>query len=116
MDIIAHFDLVKCWNKDSKFFSENEEWYRQEVFKTLKTIKENNLAIEINTAGERYYSCNCFFPSTWILKQMKKLNIPITISSDFHEVGFDYEIEKAIELAKTTGYIYNKHSISPLTF
>ncbi|VVB78911.1 phosphatase YcdX [uncultured archaeon] len=103
-DCIAHFDLVKVWNEDSKYFSEDEKWYRQEVIKTLETIKESGICIEINTSGRRKKSRD-EHPSFWILEETGKMKIPLTIGSDSHNPSdIDYGLERAMELAKKADY------------
>lgn len=105
-DGVAHFDLVKIWNENSKYFSENEKWYKQEVIKTLEIIKKTGICIEINTSGVRKKSKE-IHPSFWILLESKKRYIPITIGSDSHyPEEIDNGLEKAIELAKKAGYDY----------
>lgn len=104
-DCIAHFDLVKIWNKNSKYFSENEDWYKEEIIKTLNEIKKFKIAIEINTSGERKSGEN--HPSFWILKKANELGISITIGSDSHSPEqITHGLEKAIEIAKKAGYDY----------
>ena len=106
-ECIAHFDLIKCWNKDSKYFSDKEDWYKYEVLKTLDEISKSKISIEINTSNWRdFYPCEEQCPSLWILQEAKKRNIPITIGSDGHKkehIGTG--LERAIILAKQAGYI-----------
>lgn len=102
-DTIAHFDLIKMFNRDNKFFKEHKE-YKNIVYDALDVISNNNICIEINTSGWKY-SCNEQFPSYWILKKMKRLNIPITIGTDSHDKDhIDTGIKEAIRLAKNAGY------------
>ena len=102
-DCVAHFDLVKVWNKNSKYFSEDEEEYKKQVLEVLNKIKKSGICVEINTSGERKSGEN--HPSFWILEQANKMDIPITIGSDSHSPEqIDYGLEKAIELAKKAGY------------
>ena len=102
-DCVAHFDLIKIQNKNSKYFNENDDWYKKEVLKTLNRIKKTKIAIEINTSGERKSGED--HPSFWILQEMKKRNIPITIGSDSHSPEqIDYRLKEAIQSAKKAGY------------
>lgn len=105
-DCIAHLDLIKCWNKDSKYFSEDSDWYRQEVLKTLDEISKAGIAIEINTSGWTEHNNNENpFPSPWIIAEARKRNILITIGADSHKPEqLDYKLKEAIELAKESGY------------
>lgn len=77
-DIIGHIDLVKIF--DNKI-------YNVEIDKTMKklliSIKENDIAVEINTNGYNK-PVNEFYPSNYILKKLVEMNIPITFGSDAH--------------------------------
>ena len=83
-DVVAHFDLIKIWNKNSRYFSENESWYKKEVSKTLKLIKKSNMKIDLNTSGLRK-PCAEQYPSLEILKEVKKLGIGILVGTDAHK-------------------------------
>jgi len=103
-DSVAHLDVIKTFNSNNKFFNENEKWYKDEINKTLKEIKKSKMAIEINTSGYTY-PCKGLFPSLWIIKQAKKLNIPITIGTDCHFAHqIDFKLDDTIKLAKNIGY------------
>ena len=82
-DVLAHLDKVKMHNQN-RFFSEDEKWYRDWVEETLRLVKEKQLIVEINTRGLYEKTCKSFYPSVWIIKRLKELSIPVTISSDAH--------------------------------
>jgi histidinol-phosphatase (PHP family) len=49
--------------------------------------------------------CDSLFPSPWIIKEMKKMNIPIIISSDAHQpVELQMLFAEAVEAARQVGY------------
>lgn len=103
-DCIAHFDYIKIWNFDSQYFSQEDDWYKKEVLKTLDEVEKSKICIEINTSGWRR-KCKEQYPSLWILKEMKKRDIPITIGSDSHyKENIIENLEKAIVIAKQAGY------------
>lgn len=83
-DIIAHLDKIKMHNKD-RYFSEEESWYKDLVWKTLKMISESNCIIEVNTRGLYKKRSDTTFPGPAILEQIHHLGIPITLSSDAHK-------------------------------
>lgn len=102
-DGIGHIDRIKVFN-DGSLFSENEEWYRKSVKSVLDVIKSCGQVIEMNTSGWRH-GCNSLYPSYWILEELKKRNIDITIGSDAHkpeDIGRD--LDKAVVLAKKAGF------------
>ena len=82
--IVGHLDLIKKNNKESLYFDENEQWYRDEVLKTLELIKKSNCILEINTGGISRGYMKFPYPSKWILIECKKLNIPLTLNADAH--------------------------------
>ena len=77
-DIVAHLDRFKKHNKSEIYFSEKEDWYREEVEKTLQTIARNGTIMEVNTKMLDP------FPSWWILERAFELNIPVHLASDAH--------------------------------
>ncbi|MCD4730099.1 MAG: histidinol-phosphatase [Bacteroidales bacterium] len=104
-DIIAHFDKIKMHNKE-RFFSIEEQWYKDLVWETLKYIADStNCIVEINTRGLYKKRCDTFFPGPEILEQIFHLNIPITLSSDAHRPNElnEYYVE-AITLLKDIGF------------
>lgn len=97
-DIVGHLDLIKIFKylpkKDVRVIADN----------ALKAIKQANMAIEINSAGYRKPIAEQY-PSRELLERAYELEIPITFSSDAHDVaqiGFEYI--KATQLAKSIGY------------
>jgi histidinol-phosphatase (PHP family) len=83
-DIIAHLDKIKMHNKN-RYFTEEEGWYKDLVWETLKYISdETDCIIEVNTRGLYKKRSDTFFPGTAILEQIHHLKIPITLSSDAH--------------------------------
>jgi len=105
MDIVAHFDKIKMHNKN-RYFSEEEGWYKDLVWKTLKYIsEETDCIIEVNTRGLYKKRSDTFFPSPEILEQVFHLNIPVTLSSDAHLPNdLDGYYHEAIDLLKDIGF------------
>lgn len=83
-DIIAHLDKIKMHNKN-RYFSEEESWYKDLVWKSLKTISETGSIVEVNTRGLYKKRSETTFPGPAILEQLLHLKIPITMSSDAHQ-------------------------------
>jgi histidinol-phosphatase (PHP family) len=105
VDIIAHFDKIKMHNKN-RYFSEEEKWYEELVWKILKSMaNDTDCIIEVNTRGLYKKRAETFFPSPWILEQVNHLNIPITLSSDAHIPNeLDGYYSEALELIKDIGF------------
>lgn len=82
-DILGHFDKIKMHNND-RYFREDESWYRELVMDLLDTIVKTGVIPEVNTRGIYKKRCNDLYPGNWILKEMKKKNIPVILSTDAH--------------------------------
>lgn len=103
-DIIAHMDKIKMHNKD-RYFSEDEKWYREFVWKTLKAIAGAGSVIEMNTRGLYKKRCDTFYPSAEILEQALHLKIPVTVSADAHlPEELDGYYQEAYNLLKDIGF------------
>ena len=103
-DSVGHLDYIKVYNKKQDLFKEDLDWYKKEVLETLDLIKQHKMALEINHGGIRKHGEQ--FPSTWVLKEARKRNIPITLGIDSHwQEHFDNKIIKElIDIAKHAGY------------
>ena len=82
-DIIGHIDKVKMNNK-GKFFSEEESWYKELAKKTLEITAKTNCIIEVNTRGIYKKRSDSLYPGIFLLQEIYKMGIPITLSSDAH--------------------------------
>ena len=97
-DVIGHIDKIKMQNIAGKFYSEDEDWYKAEMLKTLETIASTKAIIEVNTRGLYKKKTTEPYPGLWTLKQMKKLNIPAMLNSDSHhqkEITACFDIARA---------------------
>jgi histidinol-phosphatase (PHP family) len=83
-NIVGHMDKVKMHNRGDHFFMEDEPWYREQVDLTLDAIAKAGCIIEVNTRGLYQNKTDTTYPSPWILKEILRKNIPITLSSDAH--------------------------------
>lgn len=102
-DIIAHLDKIKMHNQD-RYFVETEPWYRKLALHALSLIKKKNIIVEINSRGLYKGRCNAFYPSSFLVQEAAKMDIPFVISSDAHisnELPLYYE--EATDLLKANG-------------
>ncbi|MBU1668053.1 histidinol-phosphatase [bacterium] len=97
-DIVGHLDLIKVFKfmptKDIRLIANN----------ALKAIKKSGMVLELNAAGLRK-PIQEIYPSPELLEMAYELDIPITFSSDAHDIeqiGFKYD--EVIQLAKSIGY------------
>ncbi|MEI6680753.1 MAG: histidinol-phosphatase, partial [Mariniphaga sp.] len=94
IDIIGHFDKIKMHNRD-RFFKEHEPWYMALVSETLELLQDRDIIVEVNTRGIYKQRSETTYPGLDILKQIKKMRIPVMINSDAHkphelDLAFDY--------------------------
>jgi len=104
IDIVGHFDLIKKFNVDGKYFSQDEGAYAEEVEKTLALIARMDVLLEVNTAGLRK-PCNEMYPADAIIGRCQELGIGMTLGSDAHspqEVGCDFE--RALKALRDAGF------------
>ena len=109
-DIIGHFDKIKMYNTQVKFFDESEGWYKDQINLLLQEIKKQNTIVEVNTRGYYKYGQLDLYPSEWILEKIANMDIPVMINSDAHHPsefnkGTDYAIGKIKNLGITQVYI-----------
>ncbi len=101
-DVLGHFDKIKMHNQN-RFFTENESWYQKLVDECLHLAKQKNLIVEVNTRGIYKKRSSSLFPDGLTLQKVKKLNIPILLSSDAHQpnelnLGFQDAVSKLTKL------------------
>ncbi|MDP2423930.1 MAG: histidinol-phosphatase [Bacteroidales bacterium] len=102
-DVIAHIDKIKMHNQE-RFFSINDLWYQAMLNESLTLAKQKGCIVEVNTRGLYKGRCKDFFPGASVLKTIKELAIPITISSDAHAPAeLSGKFSEAIEAIKAAG-------------
>ena len=120
-DIIGHLDKIKMHNHNECFFSEEEDWYRQEVISTLEIIKASNAILEVNTRGFYSRKINDFYPGCRVLKYIAEMDIPVTICSDAHQpdevnAGFLDAVECLLDIGISSIQVLIDDEWRPYTF
>ncbi|MEJ0032190.1 MAG: histidinol-phosphatase [Bacteroidota bacterium] len=82
--IVGHIDKIKMHNRGDCFFMEDEPWYREQIDLTLDAVAKAGCIVEVNTRGLYQNKVDTTYPSPWILLEILRKNIPITLSSDAH--------------------------------
>ena len=104
-DILAHPDVVKKNNSDSRYFSETDPVYIEKAASLAPLISAQKLHCEINTGGMNRGRIKDCYPSLWLLKIFNEYDIPIVINSDAHEAeDLDGNYTTACHMLKTAGY------------
>lgn len=103
-DIIGHLDKIKMHNKN-EFFNEDEKWYRDLIMETIGIIHQSGSIVEVNTRGIYKKRCDDLFPGIFILGELKKRKIPITLSSDAHRPEeIDGFYPETVKILKDLGF------------
>ncbi|NLM10337.1 MAG: histidinol-phosphatase HisJ [Clostridiaceae bacterium] len=114
-DIVGHLDVIKKNNTNSLYFNETDKWYRNKVEEILNIISKTNVIVEVNTGGiSRGYTSEVY-PSEWILKLIREMDIPVVLNSDAHHPDLiDSYYTEAVKILKNIGFthqrvLYNGH-------
>ena len=97
-DVVGHFDLIKIFNEDSRYFSDKDSWYKREVVKTLRLMRKFNLKLDVNLAGFNH-PVKEQYPSKWIIDIAKSMKINLLIGTDAHDKKeLEYDLTTAQRL------------------
>lgn len=112
-DILGHLDIVKKNNAGNLFFNETDTWYRNKVEEVLNIISQSNVIVEINTGGiSRGYTAEPY-PSEWIIKLMREMDIPVVLNSDAHHPDWiDCYYTESVKILRSSGYSHQRVLIS----
>ncbi|OEJ16097.1 histidinol-phosphatase [Brachyspira hampsonii] len=101
-DIIGHLDLVKKYNLNKEYFTEEEDWYIEKADEVIDVIEKSKCIVEINTKLMNKNNLNAHYPNKRIIKKLLEKNVPITINSDAHQCNNidNFYFETADELNK----------------
>ena len=103
-DIVGHVDKIKMHNQ-GRYFREDEAWYERLWKETLEMIRQSGLVIEVNTRGIYKGRCPDLYPGIPILKEIRRMKIPITLSSDAHKPEeIDGHYAAALKTLRDTGF------------
>lgn len=102
-DIIGHIDLIK--KNNFGIFDEEALYYKKAVKDCLDRIMQTDSILEVNTGGIYRYGERCRYPSDFILKEIKKRDIPIMVNGDSHFAdGINFKFREMEELLKAFGF------------
>lgn len=83
-DIVGHFDIVKKNNRDGRFYSEEDSWYRAASLGALEAVAASGSILEVNTGGIVRNTSGALFPSPFLLREALRLGIPVMVTADAH--------------------------------
>jgi len=108
-NIVAHLDIIRKNNGNNVFFNENDEYYREEISKTLEIVSLTQVILEVNIGGISRGYVEEPYPSKWILESCLDLDIPVMINSDAHQPDMiDAYYREAVGLLKDIGYSHQR--------
>jgi histidinol-phosphatase (PHP family) len=84
-DIIGHLDIITKFNQSGKLFDEFSMEYMNYVRVALDAIAQAGCVIEVNTGGMARGYATQPYPSWHILKEILKMKLPVTLTSDSHK-------------------------------
>lgn len=93
-NILAHLDVFRKNNDGDRFFDETDDWYREEIAKTLEVALLTDVVVEVNTGGMSRGTMKDPYPSWWVLESILEAGIPIVLNSDAHRpdaIDFGYD-------------------------
>lgn len=104
-NIIGHLDLVKKLNVNKRYFDPKSAWYGRMLGDVCEKIAGSGCIVEVNTGGISRGYIDEPYPSAEILACLYDLNVPVTVSSDAHDIsGLDCWFDEAERLLKKIGY------------
>jgi histidinol-phosphatase (PHP family) len=104
-DIVGHIDLVKKNNAGASLFDESQAWYRDAAMECVDAVARSGLVVEVNTGGIARGKIDDCYPSVWILEEMRRRGVRVTIDSDAHAPEHVCAHEgRAISSLKQAGY------------
>jgi histidinol-phosphatase (PHP family) len=108
-DIIAHFDLIKKHNSGGKLFDESHPRYLDAALSAMEQILKDKRLFEINTGAMYRKGLSEQYPSTFLLKELKKRGGEILFSSDSHDPqSLYYKFEEMADVASSCGFTHIK--------
>lgn len=103
--VLGHFDLVKKNNQDGLYFDEEDPAYREAAFGAAALLAGKDIVAEINYGAMSRSKAKSPYPSLPILKELRRLGVPITLSADAHRPEqLLAHREDARALARLAGY------------
>lgn len=104
-DILAHLDLVVRNNREGRWFDEESRDYLDAALEAVEPLGESGAIVEINLGALLRGRARAPHPSLPILRRLKELGVPVTVSADAHNVGhLGAGLEVAREHVRAAGY------------
>jgi len=104
-DILGHFDLPTKFNSGNRYFDPAEEWYKNLIDSTINSLTNTGIIVEVNTGAISRRYRKTPYPSEYILRELHKKNVTVTISSDAHSIeNLTHSFTQSAALIRQAGY------------
>ena len=104
---VGHFDLVTCFNDQFGFLDEEDPRYRGPALEAMEYLSSCGVPFEINCGAVNRNRKKDFYPSAFLLKELKNFGGRILISSDAHDMRLlTGAFDRAVQTAKACGFTH----------
>ncbi len=94
-DIIGHPDLCRKFNGRLNYFSESDDWYREELALTADTFAASGKIVEVNTGGIARGWMTDAYPSAAFQAELRARGVKFILSADAHSIeGLDCAFDR----------------------
>lgn len=112
-DIVGHFDLISKNCELAPLFDETDERYQKYALDCFYALKEKIPVFEVNTGAIARGYRTTPYPRAFLLKEMAKTGVGITLASDCHDnellsCGFDDALRLCAECGVKELQIFTK--------
>ncbi len=85
-DVIGHPDLCRKFNGVLSYFSEDADWYREELARTADAFAASGKLVEVNTGAISRGWMDDAYPSAAFRDQLRARGVRFLLSADAHTV------------------------------
>ena len=76
-DIIGHLDLIRKYNLNKEYFTENEDWYINKIYEVIDIIEKSGCIVEINTKLMNKNNLDAHYPNKFTILCINSTQIDI---------------------------------------
>ena len=105
-DIVGHFDLLTKYSEQYPDFIDIEsDFYKKTAMEAFYAVREKKELFEVNTGAISRGYRTTPYPAPWILREMRKANCKIVLTSDCHDCRrLTQSFDDAKALIKASGF------------
>jgi len=104
-DIVGHFDVVRRFNADDRYFDTANPRYRSAAIDALTETLKKCRVFEVNTGGMYKGGLEEQYPQTWLLRELLERGGEVILASDSHDiVSLGYKFADMEGLLRSVGF------------